>query len=333
MRGLATLMGATVFVCLALEVAVRLVIDDGMHFYLEMWKYARDIKQRSEDSLIGHEHRPNARSFLMGVEVSTNSYGQRDREFEVARPPGGKRIVMLGDSFVLGWGVPLEQTVSKRIERMFAASGQRVEVMSTGVGNYNTVMEVQAFLTKYAPFAPDLVVLNYTFNDAEPVPKYEGVGLITRYSQAYTVSLGAFDAALRLARISRQPWDEYYLGLYQTPGWQAAQASAHRLARYCNEHGIALVVVNWPELHDTRNYQLGAITNHVRDMAKAAGVPFLDLLDALKGQDPAKLWVTPPDPHPNGFANQLYAEHMFPFIARALAEAGRGKVVQSEPRP
>jgi lysophospholipase L1-like esterase len=288
-----------------------------MHFYLEMWKYACHIKQRSDDQRIGHEHRPNANAFLMGTQVTTNRWGHRDHEIRVERQPGVQRIVMLGDSFVEGWGVPLQDTVSKRLERMFERQLQPVEVMNTGVGNYNTVMAIQAFLSKDARFKPDMVVLNFTFNDAEPVPSYEAAGLLARNSQAYTVLHGGLDAVLRLVQV-RQPWDQYYLSLYDTRGWEVAKSAIHELAQYCRGTGTKLLIVNWPELHDVQNYRLQEITDRVRRVAAAEVIPFVDLLDAVITQESSKLWVTRPDPHPNSFANALYAEHLFPLLARML---------------
>ena len=107
------------------ELGVRLFVDNGMNFNLEMWKYARDVKQRSADPLIGHEHRPFAQAHLMGVDVATNSIGHRDHEYPVERQPGVPRIIMLGDSFIEGWGVPFDETITKRLERLFQDSGAR----------------------------------------------------------------------------------------------------------------------------------------------------------------------------------------------------------------
>src|SRR5882672_7924654 len=55
-----TLLVTLVLVAGLFELGVRLFVDDGMNFNLEMWKYARDVKQRSANPLIGHEHRPFA---------------------------------------------------------------------------------------------------------------------------------------------------------------------------------------------------------------------------------------------------------------------------------
>ncbi|MFZ5892329.1 MAG: SGNH/GDSL hydrolase family protein [Myxococcota bacterium] len=318
-----------VLLALLCEGVVRVFLDDGMNFNIEMWKYARDIKRRSEDPLIGHEHRPHARSFLMGVNVQTNSVGHRDREIPIERRPGVARIVMLGDSFIEGWGVRFEETISKRLERLFAEAGEPSEVMNTGVGNYNTVMEVRAFLTRDARFKPDLVVLNYTFNDAEPVPHYSAPNLLLRHSEAAVFVLGSLDSGFRLLNV-RLPWDRYYLGLYQQPGWARARAAIAELSAHCSRNGSRLMLVSWPELHDVKNYRLNEITERVRAAAREEGAPFVDLLEAVKSEESSKLWVTRPDPHPNGYANQLYANYLFPFLREELKK--RAGLASSELR-
>jgi lysophospholipase L1-like esterase len=319
LMGLATLAVTIVILYGVAEVAVRLLVDNGMNFNIEMWKYARDVKQRSADALIGHEHRADAHAFLMGVDVATNAEGHRDREIPLARQPGVGRIVMLGDSFIEGWGVPFEATISKRLEKLFDQAGEKVEVMNTGVGNYNTVMEVEAFLTRDAKFKPDMVVLNYTFNDAEPVPDYGSTNFLARNSEAAVFLVGGMDSIFRLFG-ERRTWDTYYLGLYDTPGWEAAKAAIHRLSDYCRANKVKLMIVSWPELHDVNNYRLQKITDLLHGVADAEKVPFVDLLNAVKGQDSSKLWVTPPDPHPNAYTNGLYAAYLFPYLKEEMAK-------------
>ena len=86
--GLVTVLVPVLVTALAFEVLTRLVVDDGMQYDLEMWKYARDVKQISADPLIAHEHAPDRRARLMGVDFRTNSKGLRDREFSYDQSSG-----------------------------------------------------------------------------------------------------------------------------------------------------------------------------------------------------------------------------------------------------
>src|SRR3954453_10041538 len=72
--------------------------------------------------IYGFFHRPGASGWIETPEftsyVSINSHGLRDREIEPAKPAGDFRIMVLGDSFVEGAQVPLDDTVAKRLEAM-----------------------------------------------------------------------------------------------------------------------------------------------------------------------------------------------------------------------
>lgn len=303
---------------LGLELLTRIVADDGMQFDLEMWKYARDIKQVADDPLIGHEHAPNRQARLMGVDFRTNSHGLRDREVSYQRIPGKLRIAMLGDSLTVGWGVELENTFSKRIERLYAAAGIDAEVINLGVGNYNTVQEVQAFLAKGHRYRPDIVVLNYFVNDAELLVPTAPPSRLMRVCHACVFVAGRSDALMRQF-FGRMDWAQYYLSLYHdgaSPGWLAARDAIGRLADFSRQNGIKLLVASLPELHDVANYRFGRVTDLVRQAAQKDGAAFVDVLPYLKDQPSSKLWVTPPDPHPNALANELIARGLFEALRK-----------------
>lgn len=318
-----TLLCSLLIIVVGAEAYVRIFVDNGMQFDLEMWKYARDVKRVSHDPLIGHEHRPDRDALLMGVDVKTNSRGLRDdREYPYEHPPGVLRLVMLGDSLTEGWGVPLEDTFPKRIERMYAAQGVKAEVINTGVGNYDTIQEVEAFLTEFYKYSPDIVVLNFFVNDAEPVPHDVPPGPIARLCYSCVYFTGRIDELLRQYG-SRGDWTDYYLGLFgdgSTKGWLDAKAYLQKLADYCKAHGIKLLVVSLPELHDVNNYRFQPITDLLHQAANEDHVAFLDVLPYFKGQDSSKLWVSPGDVHPNAYADQFIAQGEFDALQRLSSD-------------
>jgi lysophospholipase L1-like esterase len=304
--------------CAGLELAVRLVVDNGMQFDLEMWKYATQVKSASSDPELGHVHRPGRRARLMGVEVRTNSRGLRDREFSLERRPGVRRILMLGDSLTFGWGVPLEDTFSKRIEAMYRSDGLAAEVINSGVGNWNTIQQVRFFETEGVKYEPDIVVLNYFVNDAEPVPKSRNPSWLIRNCYACAFILGRMDSLHRLLLDGRS-WDDYYLSLYDNgdgEGWRNAEKAIAQLTQLCRERGIKLVVASLPELHDVENYRFGSVTALVRATAERYGAVFVDLLPDIRRNSSSELWVTAPDPHPNSLAHQRLAEGLYRVLKR-----------------
>lgn len=311
--GLLMVLGSLIVSVLFIELYVRTSIDDGMQFDLEMWKYARHLKIISDDPSIGHLHRPNSEMRLMGVDVKINSKGLRDREIPYERTDGVPRILMLGDFFTEGWGVPFDQTFSKRIERLYAERGTTAEVINTGVGNYNTIMEVSYFLSEGYKYRPDIVVLNYIPNDAEPTPPHKPPNQLMRACYSCVFVLGSIDKLLR--KVSLRPdWETYYSDLYghgHARGWIDAKRSISKLADYCKAHRIKLLIAHLPDLHGFKPYPLQSVTDLLEQAAKENGADFVDVMPDLRAYDPTKLWVSPTDAHPNGLANEIIANTLF----------------------
>jgi hypothetical protein len=305
------------------ETALRVVFARSLDFSMEMWKYATTLKQPVPDPHLSFAHIPNRSAFLMGVPVSINSHGLRDREYAEAKPADVCRIVMLGDSTTFGWGAPEEQTVAKILERELngpAGRGRRFEVLNAGVGNYNTVQEYTHYLKYDRAFHPDLVILEYFINDAEPVPVERKPGLLgSSYLLAFTIS--RFDATLRFTG-ARPNWKEYYAALYRDglPGFEAAKKALGDLAAATRSDGARLLVTILPELHEINGeYPFAEAHRKIKDAVRASGVPVMDLIDGLRGHGPeGSLWVTPADDHPNGKANSLIVAQVKPWIMENL---------------
>jgi lysophospholipase L1-like esterase len=296
----------------AAEAYVAYAVDDGMQFDLEMWRYARLIKRQSASPAIGHEHTPGTRAHLMGADVAISSQGLRDREFSATPPPGRTRILMLGDSLTFGWGVEGHQTYSKRVENMLLKSGRDVEVINTGVGNYNTEMEVAYFLERGAKFKPHYVVLNYFINDAEPTPR-ERSNFLSRNSPAFVYFASRVDMALRLVNTQeKKDWKSYYAGLYEgDEGIGRVAAAVERLAKYCRENGIKLYLANQPELRNPAEYPFPQVDRMIEQIAAANQIRYIPMLPAVRDLKPETLWVTPPDPHPSAVAHEAFARELF----------------------
>jgi hypothetical protein len=317
---LAVLLGAMLFFCLAMELALRVVFARSLDFSMEMWKYAVKLKHPEPNPLLSFSHVPNSSAFLMGVPVSIDSHGLRDREYSLEKPPGVYRIVMSGDSTTLGWGAPEEQTTAKilerRLNRTCASAQPCFEVLNAGVGNYGTVQEYTHYMTYDRAFHPDLVILEYYINDPEPVPAERKPGLIgSSYLAAFAVS--RFDATLRFMG-TRPNWKEYYAGLYgdDRPGMQAVKRALADYAATTKADGTKLLVTILPELHEINDgYPFTREQQKIKDALAADHVPVIDLIDGLRGHGPeSSLWVTPADDHPNGKANALIVDQILPWV-------------------
>jgi hypothetical protein len=302
-----------------LEIGLRIAFRHSLDFSMEMWKYAVALKRTVPDPNLGFVHAPNTRAFLMGVDVRISSQGLRDREYPYAKPADVYRVLMLGDSTVLGWGVKAEDTAAKVLEREL---GDGFEVINAGVGNYGTMQEFTYYKMYGRRFHPDLVILQYFINDPEPVPtRKEGFLIDHSYLLAFTAS--RWDGLLRVLRV-RPDWREYYASLYDenSEGFRAAGSALADLSRTVRADRAQFMVAILPELRAINGaYPFDRETRKIKDVVESQGVPVIDLIYGLRGHGPESLlWVTALDPHPNAKAQGLIAAQLLPLV-RSAADA------------
>lgn len=326
LKNVLLVLGVTLVSLLALEGLTRGVVDNGVIYELEMWKYARQVKMRDPDPDMGHRHRPHARAFLMGADVRTDSHGFRGPEIADKAADGVVRIAFVGDSITMGWGVIEQETFSHRVIEVLKKSGRKVDGFNLGVGNLNTRQELALFKAAGARMKPDIVVLAYFINDAEPIPTYRDTGWLDEHSAAWVVANYRFDSLSR--QFGEAPdWKHYYRALYddKAAGWQATQRALIGFVELARQIDARLIVFNIPELRELKPYPFGDITAKVLGVVAKQNVPTVDLLPTVEQLEPASLWVTVPDPHPNGRANEAFTKGMVPHIMGLLDELCRTK--------
>ncbi|UYN97264.1 MAG: SGNH/GDSL hydrolase family protein [Enhydrobacter sp.] len=306
------------------EGMVRLVVDDGLSYELEMWKYARDVKQRDMRPEFGHRHAPDRAANLMRVDMRTNRLGIRGPDIAPTAAPGVARIAFVGDSTTLGWGVAEKETFAHQVVADLARQGRKVDGFNLGVGNYNVRQELSLFREVGVPLKPDIVVLTYFINDAEPLPAYGAQSWLDLNSAAWIVLRYRLDTLIRSFG-ERPDWKEYYRGLYRddAAGWKDTQKALGEMIRASRDIGARIVVFHLPELRELSPYPFADVTDKVRKAVEAQGVPFVDMLPAVEKLDPASLWVTVPDPHPNGRANTAFTAVMTRELLPLLDELCR----------
>jgi len=329
---LAVLVVTILVCCGGMELALRVFFAKSKDFSMEMWKYATQLKQPVANPSLSFAHAPNRSAFLMGVPVSINSQGLRDHEYAQQKPPRTYRIMMLGDSTTFGWGVRLEDTAAKFLERKLNANlppgYDKVEVINAGVGNYDTVQEVTYYETRGRDFHPDLVVLVFFINDPEPVP-VEKKGFLIDRSYLIAFATNRFDGVLRHFGM-RPDWKQYYSSLYDDdkPGFQACKQALKSLADSTRGNGANVLVALLPELHEINgdSYPFKAAHQKVKDVMAAENVPVLELINGLKDHGSENtLWVTSLDDHPNAKANDLISDQLQQWVLVNLSKSGISK--------
>ncbi len=112
-------------------------------------------------------HKPSTTVDYGGFKITANALGFRGPEISKDKPAGTFRIVALGDSVTLGWGVDDEVTLCRVVERRLnaRADGRRYEVINTGHNSYDSTQEVALLEREALALSPDLVLLTFVTND------------------------------------------------------------------------------------------------------------------------------------------------------------------------
>lgn len=311
-------------IALGLSLAVALLLGEAVvrlsskywlyNFDIEMWRYARNVKQPSPVAGVGHDHQANADEHLMGVTVRTDERGLRrpDAATEAARQPNSRTVISLGDSLTLGWGVPENATLAVHLEKLLnqraaQTGGLRATVLNAGVGNTNTAMELARYRQSLRQLKPNWVIVGYFINDAEPTPTPSHNWVLENSALAAML----YGASRVRGESPYRSYLDYYQALYRDDqaGWQQCQAALRELGALLQQDGVKATLLLLPEMHQPKDFgPFADIYQRVGDVGRAAGFEVIDASTQFPAGAGDKYFVTPEDAHPNGPAQALFAQ-------------------------
>ncbi len=310
----------------------------------------KGIVQASPYEGIIYELKPLLSGYFMQAPLATNSRGLRDFEYSEQKKENTFRIVGLGDSSLFGWGVKLEDTSLKVLERYLNqnSSSLRYEVINFSVPGYNTAMEVEVFIQKCLKYSPDLVLMNFNTNDYD-IPNF--MKLPEDYSRLrksylfdfiysrYQILRGNPEKELlpfvyEGRTLSREEADhldedpalpEEYRPMVGTKGYIRAM---NKLGEVTRAHKIPVVqfaVISYPGLPEDPLYRPNSFKelqlNLITRLSQENGFFFLNTYPyyvdyAKKHLDelPGIFWVSGQDHHPNAVAHKIDAEALYHFL-------------------
>jgi lysophospholipase L1-like esterase len=293
-----------------IEVAMRTFNLLGSNFYDEIRRYTRQL---ALDDKLYFRNPSSFDAVYQGVEVRTNAMGLRERPIG-SKQPGRPRILMLGDSVLFGWGVPVEDTASRQLERLLSVqAGVNAETINSGVPGYNSYQEMTFLQTRGATLKPDGVVLLYVDNDIDPIdPAHPHLGVrpdpwkhpaaafdyYAGASRFYFMLRHLIPALLKSNSVAVQKARDSF-------GWRQSMDSITATGRYCKEHNLPFVLVQFRmtpgELGDALRTDLQAI-------AMREGFVYADSLPWFDGKNIRHLTNSFIDIHPNAQGQRVIAE-------------------------
>lgn len=304
-----------------------------------------------EDWDLGKRLKPGYQGQNFGVSLSVNSHGMRDDEATLARRPGTRRILALGDSWTFGAGVEAGQTWPDHLERLLGGPA-RVDVLNTGVSGYETHHEALYYERDLIKFEHDLVLVGfYPVNDVhDKTGRYDRHKAMYEFSpllyELYTFpkrtmihqvynnwrrqrKLRARAERLAQAHGTRagqfsfvdEDWTELYSDDYS--GWPLVKESLASIGRTARACGVRGAVVLFPDVQDLRRYTEYChprVAPKLAEATRAAGLELIDLVEDFRpwiGRE-AEVAGAVGSTHPNGAGCEVIAR----AIAREVAARG-----------
>lgn len=297
------------------EVIIRLFTQEHLSYDIEMAKYANMLKIDSPNPKIGHVHKPNSSTRLMGVDIKINSDGLRGSERTIEKN-NRYRIIFLGDSLTLGWGVSEDKTFKSLLEKELNKD-KPTEILNFGIGNYNTEQEEALFEEKGLKYHPDKVVMFYFINDAEETPNKSPLSFLQQSYVATFYWSKILEVAGKLGFGNN--YISYYEALYtdQAPGWKKTREAFLYLQDITRNNKISLQIVLLPEFHNVANYPFTREHAKVTSFLQEHGISSLDLVSLFsRSSNPQRLWVAQDDAHPNEKGHELIAKYTLDFLKK-----------------
>ncbi len=271
---------------------------------------------------------PNIRCPAFDHVFTTNGLGMRDREgYSIAKPEGVFRIVLLGSSMDMGWGVPTIETYENRLENWlnhFAAKQgltRRFEVLNLSMAAYGPAQRMETYRRRGTHFEPDLVLYSATMLD----PRLSQIHLCELLDQGGDPTFDFMHQVLAEMGLSPEDLTRGPDGVLRQRAaikskvkpwlWSISDGSLGELAALCRSEGRALVCLIIPRvgLADAPKERAEPVARHKAIAARHA-VPVIDLSATFDDEDPADLEIAPWDDHPNSLGHQL----LFLRLAEAI---------------
>lgn len=163
-QNLALLLGAAVFALVVAELGLRLFLLGSLAGPELLSRSVLHVPHPVVGWVMAPDRDSAHASGLFLTRVRTNSKGLRDREHDYVPAPGVVRIVVLGDSFMEGYGVEEHETMSHLLERELASHS--VEVINMGTDGFSTTQEYLFLREEGLKYEPEIVALAlYAKND------------------------------------------------------------------------------------------------------------------------------------------------------------------------
>lgn len=314
------------------ELFLRVLDPIGIEYFVEVSKYFNAMRPNDKYAYI---HDAGYRARLQGVDILINSHGLRGPEFQKEKPITKKRVLILGDSVVFGWGAPQKDIFALQLQELIFRHPLEIEVIPAGVGSWNTRTEFEYLRNTAKNFYPDVLVLLIAGNDLEP--KRNGHTAVSKdllfkeeenekptvgklpeiwrktVSRSYLLQYIQYFWKIQKAKQSQKQIEE------DSPEWKDARLGLDGIIELCHKNGIDFVAY----LYSSKSRIMGnTALNLYKNYLESIGERVFLLPDLLFTQTQYRNSFV--DGHPNASGHTIIAEEMFKVLLPELTKKEKG---------
>lgn len=271
-----------------------------------------------EHDLLRFELKPNVDQTVFGSRFTTDSLGLRDREYSRTKPTGVFRVVLLGSSMDMGWGVGTEETYENQFEDWLNAHAakhglpRRFEVLNFAVAAYSPLHRLETFKRKVKAFQPDLVLYSATRLDTRLMEIHlvtmlqERTGLKYPFVKRIVEASGITKSDLALDEKGKLRFKDRVKAKLAPQLWNLNEACVRELANSCRSLGIPMACLIIPRASESDGPDLrGPDVMRISRIAQRSHVPVIDVTASYDKEDPGAIEIAPWDDHPNAWGHRL----------------------------
>jgi len=252
---------------------------------------------------------PNLETVQQGARWSTNALGLRDRPYDVDKPPGTRRVLLIGDSIGVGWGVDdglgFEPILERRLgERSRARGGPTIEILNLCVPGYSPGQRYEHLQRVGWDLEPDLVLYQGTAADVS----WDERRLRALLPQGVGWESPFYRRAIDEADLQRGDGPETIKRGLKPRRWIILEDVYRCLVEDASARGVAVGWILLPRIGRSIDV---VERNRLVALARSAGFdPVIDLTDTFADLEPARLAIGPNDYHPNVRGHALLADRL-----------------------
>ena len=304
------------FSLLLVEIASRLI-------YTRPW-YQRLVEAQVDADWTANIHR--------------NAYGLRGHDLPADKSASTTRILLLGDSFTFGSGVPNDADIfaarlELKLNAQLAGGGSSVEVLNGGIPGSQTGDWVDLLQKVGDSYQPDVIIIVFFLRDGtltssmgsffgpirDHIVAQNQVSALYQSVYLYRLVKDFQDRSLISDSYTQAMNESYFGDRQQTQEWRIAQTNLRSMKMMGEGIHAKVGLIIFPVLADfSDRYPFQTIVDEVSRFGRDSQLPTLNLLPAFKGRNASDLWVSALNQHPNPAGHELAANAMLEWVRKLV---------------